>query len=70
MAWYDIFLKTPKTVAATPMPVVLHLEEIDQNILRFRRALEQDEKGGARVAELNKNLAYWQAMRNLAVLGE
>ena len=70
MAWYDSFFPGAEKTAPAPVPVILPLEKIDANILRFKRAVEQCGKGGNRLSELNKNLAYWEAMRNLAVLGE
>lgn len=53
-----------------PLPKIPPMERIEKNILRFRRAIEQNTKGNDRLYELNKNLAFWEKMRELARLDD
>lgn len=68
MSWLDFFKKKPEETK--PMPKILPMEKIEKNIARFQRAIDQNTKGGDRLYELNKNLAYWEKMRDLARLDD
>ena len=65
MSWNPF--KKPE-LAPEPFPVVPPLEKIEWNIARFERAIEQNGKGGNRLAELNRNLARWQKLRELVLM--
>ena len=41
------------------------IERCDFHIARFERAIEQCEKGPVRLAELRRNLEYWQTVKTL-----
>lgn len=61
MAWREILFgsKPVSAPATTQRPTK---NKIVYNIRRFRMALEQCEKGPARLAELQRNLDYWLAI--------
>ncbi len=57
------WLTRADTVAAPPASMRSTPDKVEFHIARFRRAIEQCEKGLRRRAELQANLDYWLAIQ-------
>ena len=73
MSWLDRLMGIPDPQVEPPSdplgfrpPSDRDMERVDFHIARYERAIEQCVKGPERLAELERGLAYWNAVKTVS----